>query len=179
MDKAVYSVELSKDTDEDASDSKPKISTNTESINESNLTYGQITSRAELDNLRAKNAKLENKRRTLQKTIFRISTELEDKEQKLALLNSKLKDSQVSEEVISSEKKKKIMSEVFSPTQIKVLCGQKKANWSRDDMAVAYIIRNISNERCYSYLLKNMNYPLPGLSSIRRWNRKRQNSGKE
>lgn len=64
---------------------------------------------------------------------------------------------------------KNILSKVFSESQIKILSGKKKIYWSNDDMAMGYTIRHLSNKRCYMYLSKNLNIPLPALSSIKRW----------
>lgn len=63
----------------------------------------------------------------------------------------------------------KILAKVFSESQIKILTGKKKIYWSNDDMAMGYTIRHMSNKRCYIYLSKTLNIPLPALSSIKRW----------
>lgn len=63
----------------------------------------------------------------------------------------------------------KILLKVFSESQIKILTGKKKIYWSNDDMAMGYTIRHMSNKRCYIYLSKTLNFPLPALSSIKRW----------
>lgn len=70
---------------------------------------------------------------------------------------------------LSIQEQKNILSKVFSESQIKILNGKKKIYWSNDDMAIGYTIRHMSNKRCYMYLTKNLNIPLPALSSIKRW----------
>lgn len=70
---------------------------------------------------------------------------------------------------LSIQEQKNILSKVFSESQIKILNGKKKIYWSNDDMAIGYTIRHMSNKRCYTYLTKNLNIPLPALSSIKRW----------
>lgn len=62
-----------------------------------------------------------------------------------------------------------ILSKVFSESQIKILSGKKKIYWSNDDMAMGYTVRHMSSKRCYVYLTKTLNIPLPALSSIKRW----------
>lgn len=70
---------------------------------------------------------------------------------------------------MSIQQQKNLLAKVFSASQIKILSGKKKIYWSNDDMAVGYTIRHLSNKRCYMYLSKSMNIPLPALSSIKRW----------
>lgn len=70
---------------------------------------------------------------------------------------------------LSMQQQKSLLAKVFSESQIKILSGKKKIYWSNDDMAMAYTIRHLSNKRCYAYLTKNLNIPLPALSSIKRW----------
>lgn len=69
----------------------------------------------------------------------------------------------------SHEDQMKLLTKVFSESQIKILSGKKKIYWSNDDMAMGYTIRHMSNKRCYVYLTKTLNIPLPALSSIKRW----------
>ncbi|KAJ3641515.1 hypothetical protein Zmor_028020 [Zophobas morio] len=70
---------------------------------------------------------------------------------------------------LSLQEQKALLSKVFSESQIKILSGRKKIYWSNDDMAVGYTIRHLSNKRCYVYLTKKLNIPLPAVSSIKRW----------
>lgn len=67
------------------------------------------------------------------------------------------------------QQQKSLLAKVFSESQIKILSGKKKIYWSNDDMAMGHTIRHLSNKRCYAYLTKNLNIPLPALSSIKRW----------
>lgn len=76
-------------------------------------------------------------------------------------------------------RQKYILSKVFSESQIKILSGKKKIYWSDDDMAISYTIRHISNKRCYLYLSKKLNFPLPALSSIKRWSTVKKNGSSE
>lgn len=72
-------------------------------------------------------------------------------------------------QTLTLAEQKQLLSKVFSESQIKILSGKKKIYWSNDDMAIGYNIRHMSNKRCYMYLSKSLNIPLPALSSIKRW----------
>ncbi|RZC14263.1 THAP and/or Tnp P element domain containing protein [Asbolus verrucosus] len=70
---------------------------------------------------------------------------------------------------LSLHDQRMLLSRVFSESQIKILSGKKKIYWTDDDMAVGYTVRHLSNKRCYTYLTKKLNIPLPAVSSIKRW----------
>lgn len=61
------------------------------------------------------------------------------------------------------------IQKVFSPSQIKLLMGQKKVYWTDDDLARAFTLRHIGGKNCYLYLKNTMNMPLPALSCVQRW----------
>lgn len=64
---------------------------------------------------------------------------------------------------------KDLLSKVLTPCQIKLLSGNKKTNWSKDDLSIACTIRYLSNRHFYNYLTGQLNFPLPADSSIRRF----------
>lgn len=126
-----------------------------------------IKTRAQLDEIKNSNFKL-------LKSIEDVTGELEswkeiyqDRIKENISIKKQLK--QYTKHIYTKERTKQILSKVFSDMQIKVLMGQKKGFWSDDDMAVGYTIKHLSNITCYNYIIKNMNIPLPGLSSIKRW----------
>lgn len=62
-----------------------------------------------------------------------------------------------------------ILRKILSENQIKLLLGKrKKVIWNEEEMAVAFTLRYYS-KKSYIYLREKLNYPLPGLSSLRRW----------
>ncbi|XP_074029221.1 uncharacterized protein [Leptinotarsa decemlineata] len=137
-----------------------------EESTESNKQYNKIKTHIELKALQNKNSKLLKKRLTIHRNIQCNKILLKERLRELSILN--LASKETSEKELSLQNQKELLSRVFSANQLKVLCG-KKTHWSNDDMAVAYIIRHLGNERCYGYLMKNMNFPLPAPSSLRRW----------
>lgn len=66
-------------------------------------------------------------------------------------------------------KQKQLLLKVLTENQIKLLYGKSKAHWTNHEMAIAYTIRNLSSRKFYDYLTQKLNFPLPGLSSVRRW----------
>lgn len=67
------------------------------------------------------------------------------------------------------EKKKKILSKALSETQMDVLMGKKKFFWNDLEMAAGVTVQTLSSKTFYEYLTKTLNYPLPALSSLKRW----------
>lgn len=129
--------------------------------------YEMIRTTTQLKHIKDANEKL-------QKQVHASEIELgilKDKYKQQLVENSEVRNElkKYAQHVFSKERTKVILSKVFSQTQIKVLMGKKKTYWSDHDMAVAYTIRHLSSISCYNYLVKNMNIPLPGLSSIKRW----------
>lgn len=62
------------------------------------------------------------------------------------------------------------LKKVFTKKQIEVLLSQKnktRVHWTLEDISAAISLRSIS-PRAYRYL-KDNNYPLPGLSTLRNW----------
>ena len=58
---------------------------------------------------------------------------------------------------------------IFTPGQIKKLVTQtKRIQWSAEDIASAISLRSIS-PKAYKYLREKCQYPLPDLSTLRRW----------
>lgn len=79
------------------------------------------------------------------------------------------KHDKLKQSMLSIQDQKSLLAKVFSERQIKLIAGKQKSWWTNDDMAMGYTIRNLSNPRFYKYLSKNLGIPLPGLSSITRW----------
>ncbi|XP_046734809.1 myosin-G heavy chain-like [Diprion similis] len=67
------------------------------------------------------------------------------------------------------EKIYQLLDPIFTPGQIKRLLrpNQTKVMWSLEDIASAIEFRSVSS-KAYKYLLKK-NFPLPGLSTLRKW----------
>lgn len=62
-----------------------------------------------------------------------------------------------------------ILRKVFTESQCRILLyDKKKLEWDNESMAIAFRLRYLS-KRAYLYLSKTLNYPLPSLSSLRRW----------
>lgn len=104
---------------------------------------------------------------SLKGTLRETKSKFREKDRECSSLRTKHNFLQVS--MMTLQQQKNILAKVFSESQIKILSGKKKIYWSNDDMAVGYTIRHLSNKRCYAYLTKNLNIPLPALSSIKRW----------
>lgn len=63
----------------------------------------------------------------------------------------------------------RILGKIFSPGQIKVLLNRnKKIRWNNEDISCAISLRSVS-AKAYRYLRNKLKYPLPALSSLRRW----------
>lgn len=62
-----------------------------------------------------------------------------------------------------------ILLKVFSPGQVKTLLNpNKRIKWSSEDIACAISLRSVS-AKAYRYLRNKLKYPLPALSTLRRW----------
>lgn len=129
--------------------------------------YDMIRTRAQLDDLKEANERLQKQLAEMEKDLANQTSVYRETLRENTDVRYNLK--KYAKHVFSKQRTKAILSKVFSQTQIKVLMGKKKTYWSDHDMAVAYTIRHLSNISCYNYLMKNMNIPLPGLSSIKRW----------
>lgn len=128
----------------------------------------------ELDQIKQENLQLQTKinklksdKDSLKSTLTKIESKYRDIQREYDSIRSKHCFLQVS--MMTVQQQKNLLAKVFSESQTKILSGKKKIYWSSDDMAIGYTIRNLSNKRCYAYLTKNLNIPLPALSSIKRW----------
>ncbi|XP_060847209.1 uncharacterized protein LOC132926823 [Rhopalosiphum padi] len=64
---------------------------------------------------------------------------------------------------------RKYLSSVFSQNQLDLMMKKKKkVHWSRDEISKAFTLRYFS-KRAYIYVKNELNYPLPGISSLQRW----------
>ncbi|XP_077264163.1 uncharacterized protein LOC143898500 [Temnothorax americanus] len=64
-----------------------------------------------------------------------------------------------------------VLKKIFTPKQIDVLISnEKKVNWDPEDISAAITLKNMSRE-AYRFL-KEKNYPLPGLSTLSKWERR-------
>lgn len=128
----------------------------------------------QLEQLKRENASLKKEIQTLQPVVEKLREELYKKQEACNKSNTQLnkliaKSNWLQTSAMSIQEQKNILSKVFSESQIKILSGKKKIYWSNDDMAMGYTIRHMSSKRCYFYLTKNLNIPLPAISSIKRW----------
>lgn len=72
---------------------------------------------------------------------------------------------------INKEDKKlvEIVRNIFSAGQIRCLIqGKTSAHWSKEDMLQALELQSVSH-KAYDYLRKVKHFPLPGLSTLKRW----------
>lgn len=139
-----------------------------------NEKYRHITNKQELEKLKDQNVilrqsvkQLEAHLKKLKSDVVYESAVLSSKDKALAEATEQYESLRRASMSMADEKN--ILSKVFSESQIKILSGKKKIYWSNDDMAIGYTIRHLSNKRCYMYLSKKLNIPLPALSSIKRW----------
>lgn len=61
-----------------------------------------------------------------------------------------------------------ILQSICIRTQIKRIMGQKRTNWSIEDITSAIALRSVS-ARAYNYLREVRKMPLPCTSTLRRW----------
>lgn len=142
--------------------------------------YKHITNSQQLQNLRNDNVTLRKQIVQLEETVKKMHTQVAEKTQAVKAKDEDLKRlmqqyDRLHRATMSLMEQRNILSKVFSESQIKILTGKKKIYWSNDDMAMGYTIRHLSNKRCYMYLSKNLNIPLPALSSIKRWSTLKKN----
>lgn len=63
----------------------------------------------------------------------------------------------------------KILSNIFTPGQIKKLFNQnRRIKWSSEDIAAAVSLKCVS-AKAYRYLRNNVKLPLPGVSTLKKW----------
>ncbi|XP_008199105.1 uncharacterized protein LOC103314533 isoform X1 [Tribolium castaneum] len=127
--------------------------------------------------IREKVARLENSLKHL-RSVYNTQVETYKKKD-LELSNLHHEYLKTKRSYLTLHEQKVLLSKVFSESQIKILSGKKKIYWSDDDMAVGYTIRHLSNKRCYMYLTKKLNIPLPAVSSIKRWMTLKEGSRKK
>ncbi|KAF5276098.1 hypothetical protein FQR65_LT16484 [Abscondita terminalis] len=138
------------------------------------------TSKCSLNQLCIENSSLQQSCDLFEIQICELNRKIEKQQKMLKGLDKEIKKVINSNEFLqqpsmSLADQKNILSKVFSESQIKILSGKKKIYWSSDDMAMGYTIRHLSNKRCYLYLSKKLNIPLPALSSIKRWSTLKKN----
>jgi hypothetical protein len=136
--------------------------------------YKHIQTKEELSTLENCNKAIREKVMKLESNLKRLKEALAKqmetyKKKDVELSNLHLEYLRSKRSFLSLHEQKMLLSKVFSESQIKILSGKKKIYWSNDDMAVGYTIRHLSNKRCYMYLTKKLNIPLPAVSSIKRW----------
>lgn len=62
-----------------------------------------------------------------------------------------------------------ILSKILTKNQIAIILNKKKkVKWTADEIGTAFTLRYFS-KKSYVYLRSKLNYPLPGLSTLRRW----------
>ncbi|XP_067129670.1 uncharacterized protein [Centruroides vittatus] len=62
-----------------------------------------------------------------------------------------------------------LLTQVFTKSQISLLSKKKKrVNWNTEDMSIALTLRYYS-KKCYLYLKNKLHYPLPCVSSLKKW----------
>jgi len=112
----------------------------------------------------------------LEKERDELRRELNEAHRKLKLKEKELAEQQKNS-LIAIEKAKKnheeevlrSLSGVISQNQLDIILKKKKAvHWSTDDISKAFALRYFG-VRGYTFLREKLNYPLPGLSSLRRW----------
>ena len=59
---------------------------------------------------------------------------------------------------------------VFSERQLSSLRTGRRVNWEQEDIVRALVIR-CSSRRCYQLLRDRFRFPLPGMTTLRRWTR--------
>ncbi|KAG8231965.1 hypothetical protein J437_LFUL008885 [Ladona fulva] len=65
---------------------------------------------------------------------------------------------------------RQVLRKYLTDGQISLLLSGKKQvkSWTPEEMGMAFAIRYLS-KRCYIYLRKQLNFPLPGISTLQRW----------
>nr|CAH7759844.1 unnamed protein product [Callosobruchus chinensis] len=94
---------------------------------------------------------------------------LEEKVMLLEKQNAELIEKSKKLEEATALKYKSALATIFTQGQIKKLfgSGNKRIRWSPDDIASAVSLRSVS-PKAYRYLRVN-NYPLPAMSTLRKW----------
>lgn len=110
---------------------------------------------------------LEKQNAELKDEVVKLNSRIKKLEREKKSVNCEIIDVQTSKNV--DIRVTEILSTVFSPGQIKVLISKKKKiKWSHEDICCAIALRSVS-AKAYRYLRNKLKYPLPGMSSLRRW----------
>lgn len=137
--------------------------------------YNEIENRTQIEDMKNVNKKLQKAIEITTKELAALTRKYQKSLNQNHIIKKELK--QYTNLLFTDKKIKQIFSKIFSSSQIKILMGKKKASWSDHDMAMGYTIKYLSNYACYNYLVKNMNFPLPGWSTLGDWIRTKSGSG--
>lgn len=123
----------------------------------------------ELRELRNRVKDLEDKNKRLETMCGVLKVRERLLREKLKVCRRRQRESQTAANNAVSNKVKDILQDIFSETQIScLLSGKKQAKWKREDICKAVTIRAISR-KCYTFLRNKLNFPLPGISTLKRW----------
>lgn len=110
----------------------------------------------------ANNVEIKNLTENLEKEVATKNVEIEK-------LTKKVQVSEQAGQKQCNNGIRTVLSKRFSEAQIRMLLNNtNKVHWTDEDYRKASTLRDI-NLRAYEYMRVNMNYPLPGLSSLRKW----------
>ncbi|XP_077277125.1 uncharacterized protein LOC143905538 [Temnothorax americanus] len=95
--------------------------------------------------------------------------ELAKKNKEINALKIKLKRLEKRTNITIKKKVNKVLKNVFTPKQIERIMypNKKRVKWNIENISSAISLRSVS-PKAYRYLRKNK-YPLPGLSTLRKW----------
>lgn len=117
---------------------------------------------SEIANLTAKNQELKT-------TVAEVLVKNQELEQCKWSLNEELKSLKRSKNQDVSREVETVLSRYFSPGQIRcILRRQRKIHWAAEDIASAISLKSVS-AKAYRYLRNKLNYPLPHISTLRKW----------
>lgn len=117
------------------------------------------------NNLQTDFNNLQTKYTQLEKTLEKKNEELLFQQKKIDDLKKKLTVSNLNIETKIKEK----LEHFLTSNQLDILLKKKiKARWTSDELSQAFTIRYFSRG-CYVYLRKQLNYPLPGISTLQHW----------
>jgi hypothetical protein len=111
-----------------------------------------------------KSLKEDFKRRNLMwaNKLEKLKAQYKEALKKQRSLQNKLRKTSEDKEIVEAVRK------LFTPGQLKKLSGKRQVRWTAEDVASAISLRSVS-PKAYRYLRGKCNYPLPGLSALRRW----------
>lgn len=122
-----------------------------------------ISIEEQLKCLQEENVKLREQINNLTQCKEKITIEKASLNEQLKLIDKKVN------KIEFDKKINDVLSTIFSPGQIKKLLNPKKRiNWSCEDIACAISLRSVST-KAYRYLRSKLKYPLPALSTLRKW----------